>query len=96
MVTRVVVSAIALAMAVGLAQSQAQEICGQGNWECTSAVRDRSGINEWGRCPKQGFDQIACYFEVVDTCVEKTTGKKFTKQYRQFTGACVNSFADCW
>jgi hypothetical protein len=97
MKSRVVLAAITMAAGLAVASvGWAQEICGQGNWECRSTVNKREGAAEWGRCPPRGSDNIACYLDVTDVCIEKASGQKFTKQYRQYTGVCVSSFADCW
>ncbi len=90
---------IVLALGVSLAlmpAARGMDFCDEGEWDCRSVVHRRDGVNDFFRCPQRGFSTVACFLEVTDTCVEKETGKKVVKNYRQFTGACVQNIGDCW
>lgn len=65
------------------------------SWACETEVSNRSGTIDSSRC-RGRKGNWACYEDVKESCTERGSGKKSTRSYRQFTGACSDTLSDCW
>lgn len=74
--------------------------CGTGvpseAWTCRTEVTDRDGAVGQGNCPSTGPKNYACYIERTETCTDSVSGRTRSRNWRDYTGACVGSFSDCW
>ncbi len=59
-----------------------------GGVDCSREVVERSGTVDAGRCG-MGGGNIACYWDVTESCRDKITGRVDKRNFRQYTGRCA-------
>lgn len=64
-------------------------------FNCEPDVISRSGTHDFTRC-KNAPGRIACYEEIRQTCKERNSERKLIINYQHFTGACRESYSDCY
>ncbi len=64
-------------------------------FDCTQDARNRSGTHDFSRCRGSIEGNIACYEDVREICVEKSSRRRLIRNYRQFTGRCASSYSQC-
>lgn len=82
-------------LSLSSAFAQTQDCCCKNeNWSCKTEALQRNGEFNSAYC---GFrnEPIACYIDLRETCVDTVSKRTVVKQFRQYTGACMNSFTDC-